>query len=672
MKRNTIYNIILILLTAVILSFFTIKVYAAESQTLDEQDEETLVRMSTSLSKGKQANNNVNTSTFTNFLNKYAGEGETQVQENGENLLQIVFNKTGNSYTINLISGFLDWIQNLSYIITYDANGGSMIPYVQMAKQGEATMLTNFMPTRPGYTFLGWSTSSAATTPQYGPRDGFTGNTNTILFAVWGTTSPNEYTILYSTNGGLGAPIAHTVVIGGSTNLSTIVPTRNEHTFLGWSTTPYALMPEYQPGDQITPTKNIILYAVWRGDTEYSITFNANGGEDEPTEMIAEKNVAVTLPTTRPTRNGYTFIGWNTSSTATTALYLPGGTYSGNKDVILYAIWAINYTITFDSDGGSGGPTTLEYVSGQEVTIPIEQPTKNGFVFIGWNSSRGAATAEYLPGNNYSITGNKTVYAVWSSNTWTITYNANGGTFGATTTTTTNVTKGQSTTIISTTPTRANSASSSYTFLGWAESQSATTETYTAGRSITPTADMILWAVWKEEPLVTTYTITFNANSGSGAPSAITVNQGEPALIPDNVPTRTGSWVTTYTFVGWSTTNKTASSDVTADYAPGELIPASEITDDMILYATYHSQSSMSGTRYYVVLFNQKGGSNGPIALRVRQGQAGTIPTTVPTRDGYTFLGWSTDANAATVTYAAGASITPTANTTLYAVWQAP
>lgn len=419
MKRNTIYNIILILLTAVILSFFTIKVYAAESQTLDEQDEETLVRMSTSLSKGKQANNNVNTSTFTNFLNKYAGEGETQVQENGENLLQIVFNKTGNSYTINIISGFLDWIQNLSYIITYDANGGSMIPYVQMAKQGEATMLTNFMPTRPGYTFLGWSTSSAATTPQYGPRDGFTGNTNTILFAVWGTTSPNEYTILYSTNGGLGAPIAHTVVIGGSTNLSTIVPTRNEHIFLGWATTQYALMPEYQPGNQITPTKNIILYAVWRGDTEYSITFNANGGNDAPTEMIAEKNVAVTLPTTRPTRNGYTFIGWNTSSTATTALYLPGGTYSGNTDVILYAIWAMNYTITFNSDGGSGGPTTLEYVSGQEVTIPIEQPTKNGCTFIGWNSSRGANTAEYVPGNNYLISGNTTLYAVWIQDTAT-------------------------------------------------------------------------------------------------------------------------------------------------------------------------------------------------------------------------------------------------------------
>ena len=77
-----------------------------------------------------------------------------------------------------------------------------------------------------------------------------------------------------------------------------------------------------------------------------------------------------------------------------------------------------------------------------------------------------------------------------------------------------------------------------------------------------------------------------------------------------------------------------------------------------------------TGTKYYVVLFNQKGGSNGPIALRVQQGQAGTIPTEIPTREGYTFLGWSTDANATTVTYAAGASITPSANTTLYAVWR--
>ena len=589
---NKKYIIILMFLILGILSFFTIKVYAIENHMLDQIDEETLVRMSTSLSKGGQPDNSVNKDTFTNFLNKYVGEDKVSVEENGTNLLQVAFNQTGNSYGINLVNGFLDWIENLSYIITYNANGGNMIPYIQMAKPGEQTTLTNFQPTRPGYTFLGWSISSNATTPQYVPKDAFTGLADTTLYAVWGNISSDEYTILYSTNGGLGAPIAQTVLIGESITLSTISPIRIGYTFLGWATTPYALSAEYQPGETIIPTKNMTLYAVWQGDSTYTITFDANGGSGAPGTIVAGKGISITLPTDKPSRSGYIFVGWNSSSTATTALYAAGGPYSGNANVILYAVWKEKCTITFNANGGEGGPTSLEFASGESVTIPTSQPSKINYTFIGWNSSQSATTAEFLIGNEYVMTESKVLYAVWSSSTWTITYNANGGTMGGSTTTNQSVVKGQSTTIISTEPTRANSASSSYTFLGWSESSTATSATYTAGRTITPTADMILYAVWQEQPLVTQYTITFNANGGSGAPSAITVNEGESVTIPDTVPTHSSSITNTYSFVGWSTTNKSASNSVTADYAPGETIPASEITGNMTLYATYHSHSS--------------------------------------------------------------------------------
>lgn len=604
LKTKIIITIMLIILG--FLGFFAINTYGmnfdlgevlgalqgANGNEIQNHHEETLVRMATSLSKGENLNNIVNKDSLTNFLDKYLGSGVVAIQEAANNLLNIQFNNTGNLYQINILSGFLEWIQNLTYKITYDANGGIMLPYVQFGKPAQQITLTNFKPTRSGYTFLGWSTSQNDTTPDYDSEDVYIGITDTILYAVW--------------------------------------------------------------------EEKIILET-------FTITYNANGGLGAPDTQRITQGESLTIPNVEPTRQGCTFLGWSTNSNATSATYKKGQTYPVNSSMALYAVWQVNgYTVTYNTNGGSGGPAqeTVDY--GGSVTVSSIEPTKTGYTFKGWDTSSTATTVRYQANDIITnITTNIDLYAVWEINSYKVTYYANGGSGEPAQET---VNYGGSVTISTTTPTREG-----YTFKGWDTSSAATTVRYEGNDTITNiTANINLYAVWEEDvPEVTTYTITFDANSGSGAPSAITVNQGDSVTIPDNVPTRSGSMMmTTYTFVGWSTTNKTASATVTADYAPGETIPASEITGNMTLYATYHSQSTWIGTKYYVVLFNQKGGSNGPIALRVQQGQTGTIPTEVPTREGYTFLGWSTDANATTATYTAGSSITPSANTTLYAVWR--
>ena len=584
LETKIIITIVLIILG--FLGFFAINTYGIISQNTHE---ETLVRMATSLAKGENFSNTVNLNLLTNNLNKYVGNTMVTIQEVATDLLNIQFNNTGNLYQINIVTGFVEWIQNLTYKITYNANGGIMLPYIQFAKPDQGITLTNFKPTRAGYTFLGWSTNSNDTTPEYASKGIYVGANDTILYAIW--------------------------------------------------------------------EQNIILET-------YAVTYNANGGSGTPETQRITHGESFTIPNIEPTRQGCEFLGWSTNSNASTPTYIKGQTYPINSSMALYAVWKVNgYTVTYYPNGGSGEPSPQTVEHDGSITVSAIKPGKMGHEFVGWDISSAAETVIYEPNDTISnIIGNINLYAVWEINQYTVTYYANEGSNVPNAET---VNYGGNITISTTIPTR-----DGYEFAGWDTSSAAGTVIYEPNDTIENiSANINLYAVWGE--MAVQYTITFDPNSGTGAPAAITVNEGESVTIPDNVPTRSGGTAyTTYSFVGWSKTQKTASATVTADYAPGETIPASEINGDMPLYATYHSQSSYGiGTKYYVVLFNQNGGSKGPIALRVQQRQAGTIPTTTPTKEGYTFLGWSTTQNATTATNAAGTSITPTGNMTLYAVW---
>ena len=84
--------------------------------------------------------------------------------------------------------------------------------------------------------------------------------------------------------------------------------------------------------------------------TTYTITYNANGGSGAPASQTKYQNQNLTLSSTKPTRSGYTFLGWSTSSTATTATYAPGDTYTTNASATLYAVWR-SPILLGDADG---------------------------------------------------------------------------------------------------------------------------------------------------------------------------------------------------------------------------------------------------------------------------------------------------------------------------------
>lgn len=150
-----------------------------------------------------------------------------------------------------------------------------------------------------------------------------------------------SYTISYNANGGSGAPSSQTKWYGKTLTLSSTKPTRTGYSFQGWSTANDSSV-EYAAGGSYTGNAALTLYAVWKANT-YTVSYNANGGSGAPGSQTKTYGVTLTLSSTKPTRTNYNFLGWGTSSSATTVSYAAGGSYTANAAITLYAIWQLAY-----------------------------------------------------------------------------------------------------------------------------------------------------------------------------------------------------------------------------------------------------------------------------------------------------------------------------------------
>jgi len=263
-----------------------------------------------------------------------------------------------------------------------------------------------------------------------------------------------------------------------------------------------------------------------------NVFYNANGGSGAPSSQQWTTTAATqpsatsrTLSSTSPSRSNYTFKGWSTSSSASSASYSPGGSISPSYSLssttgtTLYAVWWGNWYayLKYNANGGSGAPsqqsaskTQYSKPSANTFTISSTQPTKTNAVFKGWATTSTAQNPAYLPGDtisvNYAIGGNtQTLYAVYWTNWYSILkYDANGGT-GAPATqsvdhTQYNKPSAEVHTISSDVPTRAG-----FTFKGWATSSTATTPSYQPGDTISvayvagSAGGTTLYAVWEEQ-----------------------------------------------------------------------------------------------------------------------------------------------------------------------------
>ena len=230
------------------------------------------------------------------------------------------------------------------YTISFDTNGGSEIAPITQDYGTKITAPAD--PTRKGYTFKGWDKEIPKTMPAE----------NMTVKAQW---EINRYTITFDTAG--GSEIAPITQDYGTNITAPANPTRKGYTFKGWDKE----IPETMPAENIT------VKAQWEIN-QYTIAFDTNGGS-EIAPITQDYGTEITAPD-NPTREGYTFIGWDRDIPVT----MPA------ENITVTAQWEINrYTITFDTAGGSDiAPITQDY--GTAITAPAD-PTREGYTFIGWD-----------------------------------------------------------------------------------------------------------------------------------------------------------------------------------------------------------------------------------------------------------------------------------------------
>ncbi len=217
--------------------------------------------------------------------------------------------------------------------------------------------------------------------------------------------------------------------------------------------------------------------------TTHKVQFNANGGTNSPTSQTKIYGYVLTLSTSKPSRNGYKFLSWNTKADGSGTEYQPGSQYGADADVTFYAIWqSLAYTITYDANGGTDAPAAQTVNNGGETTLSSSVPIRNGYDFLGWNTSRTATSASYQAGGKYPG-GTATLYAIWKIKQYTVSFNSNGaGTYDPIT-----VDHGKT---ISNLPTPQRGG---YFFQGWflSSDDKVTAETVVV-------SDMLLTARWSE------------------------------------------------------------------------------------------------------------------------------------------------------------------------------
>lgn len=161
-------------------------------------------------------------------------------------------------------------------------------------------------------------------------------------------------------------------------------------------------------------TKNVSFTVNVPTWTSYAIKYNANGGTGAPSGQTKWKDQTLKLSSTKPTRTGYTFKGWSTSSTATSATYAAGGNYTANAAATLYAVWQANtYTVSYNANGGTGAPANQTKTYGKTLTLSSTKPTRTNYNFKGWGTSASATTVSYAAGASYTANAGITLYAIW-------------------------------------------------------------------------------------------------------------------------------------------------------------------------------------------------------------------------------------------------------------------
>ena len=473
--------------------------------------------------------------------------------------------------------------------VVFNANTGTGTMTDQSIVSGVATTLTTNTFTKNGYTFAGWNTNADGTSgTAYSNGQSVTITAGITLFAKWVL---NTYSVTFNANSGLGTMGTQSVTHGVAANLNANLFTRANYVFYRWATQADGSGTTYENLSQATLTEATTLYAQWTPNT-YLVTYsynNATGGASTASATFVTAGTAIVLPT--PTRTGYTFAGWFSDAALSASIGSAGAGYSPvgtTLSLTAYAKWtAVPYNFTYDSNSADSGtaPTETAKQITQNVTIKANTGSliRVGYTFSGWNTNSDGTGTNYLSGSQFTVgSAHVTLFAKWSPNTYTVTYNVNGAT-GNAQRSLSNVTSDTYTTedTALTLPGAGTLLRSGYTFGGWNTSAAGNGTNRVAGDPYTTVSDVTFYAKWNP----VTYSITYNGNTSDGGATpttgGYTTGQTSPYLVISNTFTKTSN-----IFGGWNTVSNGSGTS----YSPGSSITT---LVDLVLYAIWIPQYTL-------------------------------------------------------------------------------
>lgn len=550
----------------------------------------------------------------------------------------------GNKYDFNTpltgnVTVYAHWVGN-GYTVRFTGNGATGGNTPDQAFQyniGQNLRRNGF--TRDGYTFTGWK--RADNQQAYGDGqwvNNLTTQPNGIvtMVAQW---SANEAHIRYNPNppagktaGGNGTPnwdghTGDTPAIGG--NGWTI----DGYTFAGWTTSPDGGGTKYAPGASWTANGTLTLYAQWTPG-EAGLTYDGNGatgGKTDPQNGVTDQKVNVRQ--NGFTRDGYTFVRWDTQADCRGKAVNPGDKWTLQGSSTLYACWAGNaQTLTYHGNGATGGNTAAQSGhTGDELTTNANGFTRDGYTFVRWDTAKDGSGTAYGEGKNgvsqYTMkpAGND-LYAIWKANPASIVYrNGYPNTTGSTPDTTGST--GDTVTVSQNGFDRPG-----YTFTGWSTSKRGDPSLNPGDKHTLEPGTTTVWAQWKANPAH----LVYNSNIGGIGSETRTVD----GVVDQTVKTlgnpfdRPG-----YTFSGWNT----QADGKGKAYDPGA---------DCTLTANDKSTPKNTSVLYaqwtinkVTLKFDPNGGVGGYPSINTDAFGSVTIPKDAKepkvTRPGFRFTGWS-------------------------------
>lgn len=439
------------------------------------------------------------------------------VNKESNNVLEIPNGNDGDNVIIQLNEWNEESNERFKLVSSTQLNYPSRQKYTD-----SAVYINSSEPVKKGYTFKGWNTQSDGKGTMYQPGDNYytDQDENVTLYAQWEVM---QHDVHYDANGGSGAPADQTKTYGKDLTLSSTKPTRGGHTFLSWNTKADGTGDTYQPGATYTHDQDggtVTLYAQWT-PWKHTVTYDKNVDPSSSSQTVTNMpgnqtktfDEKLMISSTKPSRNGYIFNGWNTQKDGKGTAYASGAEYKHDQNgntVTLYAQWtAWKHTVHYNANGGDQNsvPTDQTKTFDQAMILSDKKPARHGYNFVRWNTKADGTGTSYEVKGNYNHDqngGTVTLYAIWTPWVHTVHYDANGGDQSSVPNDQ-KKTFGQSMNVATKVPTR-----NEYKFLGWTTGKDGSGTFYNPGDAYYHDQNgqtVTLYAKW-----IQLYTVKYDGN----------------------------------------------------------------------------------------------------------------------------------------------------------------